>query len=79
MTKLDTKNSVIALTEDANEIIIVNDSQPTEEIYKHILYSKNEVKSSNLPINLRTAKNMTIECEYCKEVNYFFNFRYGVY
>ncbi|XP_055306749.1 uncharacterized protein LOC129571037 [Sitodiplosis mosellana] len=62
-----TYDSVIALAKDTNEIIIVNESQPTQEIYQHVLDSE-EGFNAQLGQNLsRKMINTRIECEDCNE------------
>lgn len=71
--KSPTNDTVIALVRDTDEIIAVNDSQPTQEIYRHIFDSKRNAQLSfvrNSPV--KTKNIIRIECEVCDEVIYSF-------
>lgn len=65
-------DSVIALTKDTNEIITVNESQHTQEIYQSFINTKTAFVPDHQPAILRNSprrkKTITIECEDCKEV-----------
>lgn len=73
-------SSVIALTNEINEIINVDDSDPTQALYQHVLDIKQELleEPSLVTHKVQSAPNGNevsaighsgIECEICDQVN----------
>lgn len=73
-------SSVIALTNEINEIINVDDSDPTQALYQHVLDIKQELleEPSLITQKVQSAPNgheasaighSGIECEICDQVN----------
>lgn len=73
--KQSINDSVIALTKDTNEIITVDESQYTQEIYQSFVNTKTSFVPDLQPAILgnspRRKKDIAIECEDCKEVQHF--------
>lgn len=70
-------SSVIALTNEMNEIINVDDSDPTQALYQHVLDIKQELDEPSLithkvqsaPNGHEVIGHSGIECEKCDQVN----------
>lgn len=87
-TRLDSQSNInsaetaiddsVAFVKCLNEVITIEESQPTQELYKHIVDIKEELKNRTSPepvISTRRAKSvaeiqkLNFNCADCEEVN----------
>lgn len=68
----------VAFVKCLNEVITIEESQPTQELYKHIVNIKEELKNRTSPeiaISTKKAKSVAeiernnLNCADCEEVN----------
>lgn len=73
-TSIKTEDSVIAIVKDTPEIISIDESEPTQELYQHVVSVKNEKPTSaakDIPKNpQQQLKNAAIDCVDCAEVTF---------